>query len=62
MEPADRQLLKIATFTALVFVASYIIFNERTKALAERELSFWIQDYNLEEFIEHFYSAGIEIP
>ena len=59
MEPSDRQLLKTASFTALVFVAGYIIFTERTKALAERELSVWIQDNNLGEFIEHFYSAGI---
>ena len=60
MESSDRQLLKIASLTSLVFIAGYIIVNERTKALAERELSVWIHDNNIEEFTEHFYSAGIE--
>ena len=56
--PSDRQLLITATFTAAVVIAGYIVFTERNKALAERELSVWIHDNKLDEVYEHFYMSG----
>ena len=58
METADRQLLITATVTAAVVIAGYIVVTERNKALAERELSVWIHDNNLDDVYEQFYMSG----